>query len=137
VGLNWKVPVMLGRRHCRHVLFDTNFWKSCVASRIKTGYRDPGALYLYGDSAEPHRLLLDHLCSERPTLVTANGRSATQWELSVVGRDNHWWDCLVGNAVAANMLGITPPGMPVPKVRKKVSMAEMQEAAMERRHRQG
>lgn len=125
VGLNWKVPAMVGRRHCRHVLFDTNFWKSTVAARLKTAYGDPGALYLCGRSAEEHRLLLDHLCSERPTLVTANGRSATQWELAAVGRDNHWWDCLVGSAVAANMLGVTPPGLPRPKERKKVSFADM------------
>jgi hypothetical protein len=82
-------------------------------------------MYLYGEDAEPHRLLLDHLSSERPTLVTASGRSATQWELITVGRDNHWWDCLVGAAVGANMLRITPPGLPSPGARKRVSMAQM------------
>jgi phage terminase large subunit GpA-like protein len=133
IGLNWRVPAMAGRRHCRHVLFDTNFWKSCVAARIKTAYGDPGSMYLYGEDAEPHRLLLDHLSSERPTLVTANGRSATQWELITVGRDNHWWDCLVGAAVGANMLRITPPGLATQGVRERVSLAKLAEEAARRR----
>lgn len=120
---------MAGRRQCRHVQFDTNFWKSCIAARLKTAHSDPGAMYLFGKDAEPHRLLLDHLGSERPTLITASGRSATQWDLVTVGRDNHWWDCLVGCGVAANMLGVTPPGLPAPKPRGRVSFAEMQARA--------
>ncbi|MBX3405029.1 MAG: phage terminase large subunit family protein [Phycisphaeraceae bacterium] len=125
IGLNWKIPAMAGRRACRHLLFDANWWKSCVAARLRTARGDRGSVHLCSGTIEEHRLLIDHLTSERATLVTANSRSATQWELRTPGRDNHWWDCLVGCAVAANMLGVTPPGLPGRGPRKKVSFREV------------
>jgi hypothetical protein len=131
-GLNWRVRAMPGRRQCRHVLYDANFWKSCIAARIKTARQDPGSLYLFGREGEVHRLLLDHLSSEHPTLITANGRTVTQWDPISNGRDNHWWDCLVGSAVAANMLRVTPPGLPPPKERRKVSFSQMAADAQRR-----
>jgi len=34
VGLNWRVPNVRGKRAVRHVIFDTNFWKSFVHARL-------------------------------------------------------------------------------------------------------
>ena len=82
-------------------------------------------------------MLADHLTSEIPVLTSGRGRTVSQWELRSVGRDNHLWDCVVGAAVAANMLGVTSPGLPPPVPRKKVCMSEMVEAARERRRRGG
>jgi len=33
VGLNWRIPVVTGKRAVRHVLFDTNYWKSFAHAR--------------------------------------------------------------------------------------------------------
>jgi hypothetical protein len=49
------------------------------------------------------------------------GRTLEEWKLRVNGGDNHWFDCLVGCAVAASMeavsLAVTPSTKPA--VRKK------------------
>lgn len=119
VGLNWKIPAMTGRRQFRHVIFDTNWWKSCMLARLKTGKGAAGAMYLFGDRADQHRMLIDHLLSERPTPVSGPSRTVDQWELVTVGRDNHWWDCLVGCAVAASQLGIHPPGIDGMGIRRR------------------
>jgi hypothetical protein len=34
------------------------------------------------------------------------GRTVDEWKLRPEASDNHWWDGLVGCAVAASMLGI-------------------------------
>lgn len=126
LGLNWKIPAMVGRRHCRHVLFDANWWKTTVAARLRTSYGDPGAMYVSGGDAKQHRMLIDHLMSERAEQMQGPTRSIMQWSLKSVGRDNHWWDCLVGCAVAANVLNPTcvPPGLAGAGVRprRKVSV---------------
>jgi hypothetical protein len=35
VGLNWRMPPIAGRGEVRHVIFDTNFWKSFVHARLR------------------------------------------------------------------------------------------------------
>jgi len=42
VGLNWRIPVVKGRRAVRHVVFDTNYWKSFVHARFAVAMGDPG-----------------------------------------------------------------------------------------------
>jgi hypothetical protein len=36
----------------------------------------------------------------------ARGRVVDEWKMG--GRDNHWWDCIVGAAVAASIAGVRP-----------------------------
>ena len=36
VGHNWRMLNIRGKRAVRHVVFDTNYWKSFVASRLLT-----------------------------------------------------------------------------------------------------
>jgi hypothetical protein len=105
VGLNWRVPVVTGKRAVRHVLFDTNFWKSFVHARLAVPMGDPGCLSLYGSKPEPHRLLAEHLTSEYRVRTEGRGRTVDEWKLRVEGLDNHWLDGLVGCAVAASMQG--------------------------------
>jgi len=54
------------------------------------------------------------------------GRTVDEWKSRASGRDNHWFDCLVGCAVAASFDGasIKESGGPTPK--KRVSFAAMQ-----------
>ncbi|MBS0188554.1 MAG: phage terminase large subunit family protein [Planctomycetes bacterium] len=105
VGLNWRVPVVTGKRAVRHVLFDTNFWKSFVHARLAVPMGDPGGLSLFGHRPEHHRLLAEHLTSEYRVRTEGRGRTVDEWKLRVEGLDNHWLDCLVGTAVAASMEG--------------------------------
>jgi len=105
IGLNWRVPVVTGKRAVRHVLFDTNYWKSFAQSRLAVPMGDPGCLSLFGTKPEPHRLLAEHLTSEYRVRTEGRGRTVDEWKLRLDGLDNHWLDCLVGAAVAASMEG--------------------------------
>jgi hypothetical protein len=105
VGLNWRVPVVTGKRAVRHVVFDTNYWKSFVHARLTVPMGDPGCLSLYGSKPESHRLIAEHLTSEYRVKTEGRGRTVDEWKLRVDGLDNHWLDCLVGTAVAASMHG--------------------------------
>jgi hypothetical protein len=105
VGLNWPIPVVTGKRAVRHVLFDTNYWKSFVHARLSVPMGDPGCLSLFGGSPDGHRLIADHICSEYRVQTEGRGRTVDEWKLRLSGSDNHWLDCLVGAAVAASMQG--------------------------------
>lgn len=108
LGANWLVRSS-NKHGTRYVVHDPNFWKSHVNQRLRVKPGDPGALTLFGDKPERHRLLADHLVAERGTLVSANGNDVVEW--SVVGnRENHLLDCVVGCAVAASMEGAAVPG---------------------------
>jgi len=105
LGLNWRVPVVTGKRAVRHVVFDTNYWKSFVHARLAVPMGDPGCLSLFGHKPERHQLLAEHLTSEYRVKTEGRGRTVDEWKIRVDGLDNHWLDCLVGAAVAASMGG--------------------------------
>jgi hypothetical protein len=107
VGLNWRLRTPAGG--VRYCAYDTNFWKSHVASRLTTPTGDPGALTIYSGDEQRHRMLAEHLTSEFRTRVQGRGRVVDEWRLRV-GRDNHWLDGVVGCAVGASMLGVAAPG---------------------------
>lgn len=100
VGEQWIIPPPAP---IRHISFDANHWKTKAAGMIAAPIGERGALDLYrGD----HRLLADHFTSEYPVRTEGRGRKVDEWKLHP-GRDNHFWDNLVGNAVLASTLGIT------------------------------
>jgi len=123
VGLNWRVPALNGRRVIRHVIFDTNYWKSFVHSRLKVAMGDAGCLSIFGKAGktDQHCLFAHHLVSEYRVTTQGNGRTLEEWKIRLSVGDNHWFDCLVGCAVAASMeavsLAVTPSTKPA--VRKK------------------
>ncbi len=105
VGLNWRIPGVMGKRAVRHVSYDTNFWKSFVMSRLAVAMADKGSLALYGQKPEPHRLFAEHLTAEYRVRTEGRGRTVDEWKPRPGQPDNHWLDGLVGCAVAASMLG--------------------------------
>jgi hypothetical protein len=113
IGLNWRIPSLGRGRAVRHVIFDTNYWKSFIHARLATPAGDPGSLSLHGHKPEHHRLLAAHLTSEYRVRTEGRGRVVDEWKLRVDGQDNHWLDCLVGCGVAASMLGVALPGMQI------------------------
>lgn len=109
VGLNWRVPNTRGMKTGRHVVYDANFWKSFVHSRLSVAAGDPGGLLLYGRRPEEHELLAEHLTAEYRVRTSGRGRCVDEWKLRPDRSDNHWLDCLAGAAVAASMRGCALP----------------------------
>jgi len=108
-GQGWLVSSVREGRSVRHVVIDTNFWKTFAASRFQTPMGDKGCLTLWGKKPEEHRMLKDHLTAESATETSGRGRDLTEWAM-LPGRDNHWFDGLVGCHVAASMCGIRLDG---------------------------
>jgi len=111
VGLHWRIPNTVGKRQVRHVLVDTNYWKTFVHARLTVAMGDPGCLSLPGHDDKTHRLLADHLTAEYRVKSMAQGRTVDEWKLRATRPDNHWLDCLVGCAVAASIQGAMLPGV--------------------------
>lgn len=105
IGLNWMVTRAV-KRASRHVLYDTNWWKSFIFDRFGVSPGEHGEMTLYGTDPQSHHLLAEHLTAEYPTQLEskAHGRTVTVWD-AYPGRANHWLDGLVGSAVAASISG--------------------------------
>lgn len=130
LGLNWRVPIVTGKRAVRHVVFDTNYWKTFIHARLATPMGDPGCLALFGRKPNRHRLLAEHLTSEYRVKTEGRGRTVDEWKLRVDGLDNHWLDCLVGAAVAASMEGAVVLGTDVITVaRPRMKLSELRRAS--------
>lgn len=107
IGVNWRMPALGTKRSIRHVVYDTNFWKSFLLARLKSPLATPGCLTL--NTGRDHGMIADHLTSEIPVRVSARNRTIDEWQL-LPGRDNHWLDGAVGCCVAASMLGCETTG---------------------------
>lgn len=103
IGANWRTST-IGRQ--RHILFDTNAWKTFVAARIKLPVGDTQGFTIH---AGQHDMLAEQLASEVPVRVESKQRIVDEWRL-IPGRDNHLLDCVVGAAVAASYVGISAVG---------------------------
>lgn len=106
LGLNWRMPSVAGKRAIRHLVFDANYWKSFIHARLAVPLGDRSGLSLFGRDPHQHRLLAEHCTAEYRVKTEGRGRTVDEWKLRPEASDNHWWDGLVGCAVAASMLGI-------------------------------
>jgi hypothetical protein len=118
-----------GKRAIRHVVYDTNHWKTFVHGRLAVAMGDRGCLSLYGKKPGEHRLLSEHLTSESRVRTEGRGRVVDEWKLPPHRPDNHWLDCLVGCAVAASVQG-AKLGEAVdrgvgPREKKRLKLSEM------------
>lgn len=119
LGFNWMVPNVAGKRAIRHVIYDTNFWKSFIHTRLAVELGDKGNLSLYGRIPGVHQLLAEHLTAEYKVKTQGRGRTVDEWKLKPDRTDNHWLDCVAGCAVCASMLGAAlPETLPVKTARK-------------------
>lgn len=137
-GLHWTIPAK-SKRGARYILYDTNWWKSFVASRLTTAMADTGCLAFWGDKPPRHRMLAEHLTAEYCVRVEAKDRAVDEWKLRPNRSENHLLDCLIGAAVAAAERGVTLPGVDPPrrKKRRRVKFSEMQRRHREARARAG
>jgi len=121
VGANWRTSTI---QRQRHVLFDTNAWKTFLAARCKLPQGDPQAFTIH---AGQHDMLAEQMASEVPVRVESKMRVVDEWKL-IPGRDNHLWDCLVGAAVAGSFTGISSVGVeskPARSQQKAISRDDM------------
>lgn len=109
-GWHWVLTPGDGKRAVRHVVFDTNHWKTTMSNRAMAVLGEPGTMTVYGSRQETHRMLMDHLTSESPTKTSGRGRELWEWKAQP-GRDNHWMDCLSLAGVGASMLGCALKGV--------------------------
>jgi len=93
-------------RSMRQTEYYSAMWKSFVFERLRSPMGARGRMAFFGADKRSHRELSLHLTAEyrEPVLVKDGTVSVDVWHLQV-GHDNHWWDCLVGAAVAARHLG--------------------------------
>ena len=129
IGHHWRIPNVQGRRQVRHVLIDTNYWKSFVHARLAVAMGDPGCLSLFGRRPADHELLAEHLTAEYRVRTEARGRVVDEWKLRAGAPDNHWLDCLVGCAVAASIQGAVLPGTDAKSAahRQRVRLSDLQQ----------
>ena len=127
VGHNWRIPNVRGKRAIRHVLYDTNYWKSFIHARLSVSMGDRGCLSLYGRKPEAHQLFAEHLTAEYRIKTSGRGRTVDEWKLRPEAQDNHWFDGLVGCAVAASIEGATLPGtqQESPRHRKRIKLSDL------------
>jgi len=129
VGHNWRIPSVKGKRAVRHVVYDTNFWKSFIHARLSVPMGDPGCLSLFGRNSEMHRLFSEHLTAEYKVRTEGRGRVVDEWKARPNQLDNHWLDGIVGCAVAASIQGVSLPGSQEKSVRpnKPIRLSEIRQ----------
>ena len=129
VGLNWRVPTIHGKRAIRHVIYDTNWWKSFTHARLAVAMGDRGCLSIFGDRPDQHRMFAEQVTAEYYVRTEGRGRTVDEWKARPEQPDNHWLDCLVGSAVAASMQGALLFGTDLPgqPKRQRISFREMQQ----------
>ena len=69
LGFNWMIPNVAGKRAIRHVIYDTNYWKSFIHARLAVPVGDKGSLTLYGRIPGAHQLFAEHLTAEYLSLI--------------------------------------------------------------------
>lgn len=109
-GPEWhKMPLEV-KGICRHITYNTNFWKSSVRNRIQTGLHARSTLTFYAGDELTHKNLFRHLLGETSSKLTGEYGTIDQWKLTP-GEPNHWLDCLVMSAVGASVLKIKLPDL--------------------------
>lgn len=89
---------------CELISSDVNYWKGEVNDALLIEHGEPGMMTLFAAQSGVHRNIARHLTSEEPRFES-NKHDLFVWN-AIRGRDNHWFDCVVGCYVAASYLGI-------------------------------
>jgi len=136
-GDHWRIkPNQAKTQEQRHIIADTNYWKSFVHSRLLQPDGERGALMLFKGSPMRHRMLADHWTAENPEQDTRRGKNITVWH-EKPNIDNHLLDNIVMCYVAASVVGCRLKELEriIPAKGPKKSLAQMREEAAARRKR--
>ena len=119
-GHFWYVPNVRKTAEFPHVLVDVNYWKTFVHQGLATALGDRGSISLFGRDGRAHALFAEHVAHSETWVETQGlGRTVREWSPRPTRPDNHWFDCLVGCAAAASMLGVRASGEDVGPVRQR------------------
>jgi len=105
-GHNWVQRPDKEAKGLRHLIIDTNFWKSFVHSRLRMAPTSRGSLSLWGNDPRTHEMFADQLTAEYSERTKGKNRELDEWTLKPGDPDNHFLDCLTGCAVGGSMLGV-------------------------------
>lgn len=105
-GFHWLVKPSSRYGKLNWVLADVNFWKTFLHERFIVGQGGKGCLDLFRDNPRVHEMFASHMRSETYDQLYSDktGRRVKEWALTP-NKDNHYFDTMVGNCVAASMLG--------------------------------
>lgn len=107
-GVEWYIPRTAGKRALRHIIYNTNYWKSFVCNRLNMPQGEKSSLSIYGTRNTNHETFFTQLQAEYKVRTESQGRVVDEWKCRI-GRDNHFFDCIVGASVAASYLGSSIP----------------------------
>ncbi|MEO1526724.1 MAG: hypothetical protein AAFX06_14915 [Planctomycetota bacterium] len=99
----WYFPREFVADGVQRVHFDANFFKEQISARFLQGARQ-GAWRLPGNSLDAVAPLIEHMIVEEPDQVSGGGSTVNMWK-NISRKDNHWWDNIIGCAVAASTMG--------------------------------
>ncbi len=102
-GIQWKSRRVRGEP--MHIVFDANYWKSFLSSRIRTPLGADGAASLYDGNSSHHLLLCDHFTAERPKTASSETRTIEEWYELPARTENHWFDTFVNGLVLCSYAG--------------------------------
>jgi hypothetical protein len=108
-GYHWLFTKIGDKRRYKAIKIDTNFWKSDIHDSFGLQIGDRGGLTLWGLDPIVHEMFSEHLTAEDVVSVEAKGNKVYEWTEKRGGQDNHFFDCIVGCAVAASFIGIKKP----------------------------
>jgi len=103
------ILTMGGSKNRKHILIDTNSWKSFLQGRFLTPIGEKGSLTIYGTNKTNHELLIDHLTAEYFIVTSGQGRTLKEWRIRPDRQRNDWWDCIVGALVGLHLSGSKLP----------------------------
>lgn len=90
----------------RLFLHDANYWKTKAHEALSLEPGEVGSLSLFGYDAADHRMFSEQLSAEIAKLVEYGANRVVEWSPNVNRPDNHFFDALVENFVAASSLGL-------------------------------
>jgi len=128
VGHYWYCPNVSKTEQFPYVLMDVNYWKRTIHDGFTLPLTDRGSLSLFGGDGRLHEMLADHIArSEKWVEMTGPGGTVREWVAMPTRPDNHFFDCLVGCAVAASIAGIKFAGQPIAekKARKRYTQDDL------------
>ena len=126
-GVEWYIPRTAGKRALRHIIYNTNYWKSFVCNRLNMPQGEKSSLSIYGTRNTNHETFFTQLQAEYKVRTESQGRIVDEWKCRI-GRDNHFFDCLVGASVAASYLGsaIAEASAEVRTPKQRISLKSIQ-----------
>lgn len=97
---------------------DTDQYKNMIAARLSKP-KGQGAWMLNADTELEYA---EQITSEHKIITEKNGHQVDTWVKKTSAKQNHWWDCEVYNAVAADLLHVrnledAPPPVPSPQIK--------------------